>query len=247
MLLFDQNSGIEHEEHHKHSTYGLAARCRAGACGQRIANMQPNITPDELPLIILKSMKIIYDAVSSDVRHAGKVFTVAELPTDFGGSFLEEETSEPETAEDQEDNEHPGEFLYNFQSTFNKYPDEPFSIEVKPVGLSPEVEGLPGVKIEVIWQCDDTVNSVYVISEKNGRKSKPLHIMEFGDDDVSSYAGATTAGHSNLFSIEKIVQAADPNGPNKVDKASPGTRSEIKQWENRVLRSFMAVTLHKLG
>ena len=219
------------------------------------------ISPQEIPFIILKAIKIINDAVSSDVSHTGKYFTVPELPTDFNQIKLTKETkvppkpkhgSDPEAEKSQPDEkEFPGEFVYNFHSKFRKYPGTDFAIQVKPVHEKPEVEGLPGVSIEVWWNCEDTLNKIFVVADKNGKKSKPLLIMKFFDQQANSKAGATTPGHTNLFSTEKIVKQSDPTGADKF--ASSGINqaqmsqvmSAIKQEENKLLRSLMVVTTRK--
>jgi hypothetical protein len=217
--------------------------------------MKNIITPEEMPLIILKAMKIICDAVSSDVKHAGRFFTVADFPTTWGGenSLMDEVVSVlgVEVAEDKTDQEHPGEFLYNFTSDFLKSQDQTFAIRAKPVKEKPDVEGLQGTSVEVFWRCKEGVfNEIYVTVIQNGQVSDPILIMWFADHHVSSRCGATTPGNSNFFSIvEKIVETAmyaDNNKYNRLAKASPNTMNEIKQLENKVLRSFMVTTYCKL-
>ena len=219
------------------------------------------ILPQEIPFIILKAIKIINDAVSSDVSHVGKYFTVPELPTDFNQVKLTKEIDSPpkpkhgkDPGEEEprpEEKEVPGEFVYNFHSKFRKYPGTNFSIQVKPIHEKPEVDGLPGVSIEVWWNCEDTLNKIFVIADKNGKKSKPLLIMKFFDQQTNSKAGATTPGHTNFFSTEKIVKRSDPSGADKF--ASSGLdqtkmaqiMSAVKQEEGKFLRSLMVVTTRK--
>jgi hypothetical protein len=216
------------------------------------------IQPQEYPYIILHAIRIIIATVKEDTVHQGTYFS-EPLPTDLGGSSL---TEEDDVADDEESPtpatvkkkkiapkdapEVPGAFIYNLHSKHNKFPGQPFSMVVTPqAGYDPNVPELPGVQIEVIWQTDDTVNRIYVIANKGEKKSNPLMIMEFGDDDVNSIAGATTPGHSNLFSVEKLVQKSDPNAPNKLEGAPKKILSAIQKESDTLLRALMATTARK--
>lgn len=228
------------------------------------------IDPKEYPYIILHAIRIINNAVTSDESHAGHFFDkdnsgkYTPLPTGWDEpsvtkesslmSLLKEIHSDPKPKggkvakggeSDQEEPEVPGEFLYNFHSKFSKHPGKPFNIEVKPVGMSNEVPELPGVKIQVIWQNEDTLNDIYVIAEKNGKKTKPLLIMEFYDDDVSSQTGATDPSSTNIFSVDKLVQSSDPDAASKLAGAPPKVKQAIQNEQELLLRSLMATTYRK--
>jgi len=232
------------------------------------------ITPNEIPYIILHAIRIINDAVTSDEARTGKFFT-AELPVDYSGPSLTkpsltkeskgwllkeihsnpkpkkigvaapEEEPDSEDPGDSEEKEIPGEFLYNFHGKFSKHPTHNFAIEVKPVKLKPDVPDLPGVTIAVFWNCTKGLNRIYVVSEKNGKKSKPLMIMQFQDNHVSSEAGATTPGHSNQFSVGKVVQASNPNAESKLKNAPPDVLAAIKKEEDVFQRALMVTTYRK--
>lgn len=228
------------------------------------------IDPKEYPYIILHAIRIINNAVTADESHAGHFFDkdksgkYTPLPTGWDEpsvtkesnlmSLLKEIHSDPKPKGgkvakggegEQEEPEVPGEFLYNFHSKFSKHPGKPFNIEVKPVGMSNEVPELPGVKIQVIWQNEDTLNDIYVIAEKNGKKTKPLLIMEFYDDDVSSQTGATDPSSTNIFSVDKLVQSSDPDAASKLAGAPPKVKQAIQNEQELLLRSLMATTYRK--
>jgi hypothetical protein len=223
--------------------------------GAGVAGGSGEVSPKDLPVIILKAMKIIIDAVKSDIGHSGKYFDVSELPKDFGGPSLTKETVAPpkpkggNTGNEPEDTpEVPGEFLYNFHSAHRKTPAASFSIQVKPVHEKPEIEGTP-YKVEVFWQNESHKNKIWCIAENQGKKSKPILIMQFFDNEVSSESGATTQGDTNFFSIEKILNAAtpnaDPNTQGALSQADSNVKAQIKQLENPLLRALMATTGRK--
>jgi hypothetical protein len=223
--------------------------------GAGVAGGSGEVSPKDLPVIILKAMKIIIDAVKSDIGHSGKYFDVSELPKDFGGPSLTKETVAPpkpkggNTGNEPEDTpEVPGEFLYNFHSAHRKTPAASFSIQVKPVHEKPEIEGTP-YKVEVFWQNESHKNKIWCIAENQGKKSKPILIMQFFDNEVSSESGATTQGDTNFFSIEKILNAAtpnaDPNTQGALSQADGNVKAQIKQLENPLLRALMATTGRK--
>ena len=219
------------------------------------------ISSQEYPSIILHAIRIINNAVTSDSAHAGHFFDADQsgkynaLPTTFSGTSLSKEsklgnilkeiTAAPKKGgEGETEPDVPGEFLYNFHSKFHKWPGQPFSMDVKPVGMSNEVPGLQGVKIEVIWNCNKTLNRIYVIADKNGKKTKPLMIMQFYDHHVSSQAGATGGG-TNQFSVEKLVQASNPTAGSKLASAPPEIREAIQKESETLMRSLMATTYRK--
>src|ERR1039458_6287728 len=219
------------------------------------------ISSQEYPSIILHAIRIINNAVTSDSAHAGHFFDADQsgkynaLPTTFSGTSLSKEsklgnilkeiTAAPKKGgEGETEPDVPGEFLYNFHSKFHKWPGQPFSMDVKPVGMNNEVPGLQGVKIEVIWNCNKTLNRIYVIADKNGKKTKPLMIMQFYDHHVSSQAGATGGG-TNQFSVEKLVQASNPTAGSKLASAPPEIREAIQKESETLMRSLMATTYRK--
>jgi hypothetical protein len=223
--------------------------------GAGVAGGSGEISPKDLPVIILKAMKIIIDAVKSDVGHSGKYFDVSELPKDFGGPSLTKETVAPpkpkggKTGNEPEDTpEVPGEFLYNFHSAHRKTPAASFSIQVKPVHEKPEIEGTP-YSVEVFWQNESHKNKIWCVAENQGKKSKPILIMQFFDNEVSSESGATTQGDTNFFTIDKILNAAtpnaDPNTQGALSQADDNVKAQIKQLENPLLRALMATTGRK--
>lgn len=213
------------------------------------------VTAQEMPHIILKAIEIINDAIMSDTSHTGKFFDVdktgkqTSLPSDYGTgqSMTKEITSPPKThgGEDEpepekkepEDKERKGEFVYNFHSKYRKYPGQNFSIQVKPVNVNPEIS--PGLSVEVWWNCEATRNKIYAIANAGGKKSPPVLIMEFFDHEVNSKAGATNPKSTNFFSADKIINAANPNGPKKLATASADVLQKIKASENTLLRSLM--------
>ena len=228
------------------------------------------IQPQEYPYIILHAIKIINGAVQADFSRTGHFFdknpsgAYNKLPTDFTGPLLTKESKlgwllkeivnppknkgqegeKGEGGEEKEVRENPNEFLYNFHSKFSKYPGQPFSVYVPPVGISNEVPGLQGVKIEVIWNCSKYLNRIYVISEKNGKKSSPLMIMQFYDHNVSSQAGATEGG-TNQFSVEKIVKDSNPVTGSKLKDAPPEVLNDIHKESETFMRSLMVTTHRK--
>lgn len=227
---------------------------------QGVSGGEEKIQPKEYPYIILHAIRIINDAVTSDISHVGKFFSEPQLPTDFTGASLTKESigwllkeihsdPKPKTGTTQDgtqksEPEVPGEFLYNFHSKFSKFPGQNFSINVKPVKLTADVPELPGVKIEVLWNCAKELNRIYVIAEKNGKKSAPLMIMQFYDHHVASEAGATKPG-TNQFSIEKLVQSSDPNTASKLAGTPPQILDAIKKEGSILQRALMATTYRK--
>jgi hypothetical protein len=185
-----------------------------------------------------------------------KPSNIKEIHSDPRGS-KEDVPEKPEQGTKEEEPEYKGEFLYNFHSKFNKYPGTHFAIEVKPVTVSPyldkgpyakdkDLEGpIAKPKVEVWWNCEDTKNQIYVLEELNGKKSKPTLIMQFFDQEVDSQAGATTAGHTNVFSTEKLLQSADPmGGPDKSKMIKP-VIEQVKALEPALIRALMATTTRK--
>jgi len=136
------------------------------------------------------------------------------------------------------------EFLYNFHSRYSKYPSAPFSIRVDPVNVSPNIDHL-GASVEVWWHNQGSLNKIYVVEIKDNQKSKPTLIIKFYDHEVVSKMGAATPGHSNFFSIEKVVQKANPSGASKLSGAPKDVMAKIRGMEDYVLRSLMAVTHRK--
>jgi ribosomal protein L33 len=216
------------------------------------------ILPQEYPYIILHAIRIINKAVEADVDRIGHFFdkdksgTYIPLPTDFSGEPLTKESKlgwllkeivTPAKNKSKEEPENPTEFLYNFHSKFSKYPGQPFSIYVPLIGISDEVPELPGVKIKVIFNCTKSLNRIYVITDKNGKKSPPVMIMQFYDHHASSQAGATGGG-SNQFSIEKLVRASNPTAESKLKNAPPKILSDINKESDKFMRSLMA-TIHR--
>ena len=233
------------------------------------------ILPKDYSFIILHAIKVINNAVMSDKSHTGHYFdkdpttnAYIPLPTEFEGPspikesriklkwLLREITSPPKSnapvhtppPDDNVEPEIPGEFLYNFHSKFRKLPATSWNIDVKPIdpNLKKDVEGLPGVKIKVIWNCHKGENKIYVVAYKDGKSSDSLMIMRFGDDDVNSKAGATTQGDDQFFTTNKIVQDSDPYNDSKLEGASPEILQQIKVEEEKLLRSLMATTHRKI-
>ena len=223
--------------------------------GAGVAGGSGDIPPKDLPFIVLKAMKIIIDAVKSDIGHSGKYFDVSELPKEFGGPSLTKENETPPKPkgggagnEPEDVPEVPGEFLYNFHSKHRKTPAASFSIQVKPVHEKPEIEGTP-YSVEVFWQNESHKNKIWAVAENQGKKSKPILLMQFFDNEVSSESGATTQGDVNFFSVEKILNAAtpnvDPNTQGALSQADGNVKAQIKQLENPFLRALMATTGRK--
>ncbi len=231
------------------------------------ANVQ--IMPQEIPYIILKAIRIIIDAVSSDKSHVGKYFTEPNLPTSFTQDISEidapPKSNKPKPNAGADDQgvpfeEAPGEFVYNFHGNFRKFPSTNFSIEVEPVHENPEIEQIPGLSVEVWWSCTDTENEIYAVGTKKVAKSPdepeetsegvvksdPIPIMSFYDHQVNSKAGAANPYDSNAFSVEKIVNQTDPTGEKKLDPTTDAqVISQIKTLQNLLLRSLMVVTARK--
>jgi hypothetical protein len=217
------------------------------------------ISPKELPSVILKAIQIIEDAVSQDIAHTGKYFDkdasgqMTPLPKDYGtGQSMTKEAADQPAAtdaggEEPEEKERKGEFIYNFRSKLRKYPGTPFSIQVKPVTVDSKIEGT-NISVEVWWQCTDdhnTHNKIYAIANRGGKKSKPMLIMEFFDHEVHSKSGATDPKSTNFFTPEKIINAANPTGPNKLANASPDVLQAIKSHQDKLLRSLMVISARK--
>ncbi len=233
------------------------------------------ISPNDYPWVVLKAIEIIIDAVRSDVGHSGKFFDVPTLPTSYPTDIQltkptnikeihsdprgskEDVPDKPETGEKEAEPEYKGEFLYNFHSKFNKYPGTHFAIEVKPVTVSPyldkgpyakdkDLEGpIAKPKVEVWWNCEDTKNQIYVQTDLNGKKSQPFLLMQFFDQEVDSQAGATTPGHTNLFSTEKLLKSASQMGGIDKSQMIKPVVSEIKALEPTLLRALMATVTRK--
>lgn len=149
--------------------------------------------------------------------------------------------------EEEDEPEYPGEFIYNFRSRFRKFPGQAFSIEVRPAKGDPTVKVSEGnvFTVKVWWRCEVHHNNIWVVAYKNGKDTGPIHLMRFFDHEVNSNVGATTPGHANFFSIEKIVKATNPNAPSKLQGISPNVMEAIKQKENELLRALMVVTARK--
>ena len=233
------------------------------AQGAGIAGGSGSTSADELPFIVLKAMKIIIDAVKNDKQHVGTFFSGGELPKDYGGNTLygkvsptvTETTSgpKPKGGAAGEDNfpeppekEVPNQFLYNFHSKHRKTPASSFSIQVKPVTEPEVVEELPSKPtVEVWWQNEGHKNRIFAVATTQGKKSKPVPIMQFFDNEVSSKAGSTTPTDPNFFTADKVLQASNPNGDSPIAKASEQVKAEIKQLEPDLLRALMATTGRK--
>lgn len=227
-----------------------------------------SVPPDQLPFVVLKAMKIVIDAVKSDKQHVGTFFSGGELPKDYGGATLygkvggpsapsttTETVSGPKpkggTAGEEDfpeapEKEVPGQFLYNFHSKHRKTPASSFSIQVKPVTEDPVIKELPGQPtVEVWWQNENHKNRIFAVVVTQGKKSKPIPIMLFHDNEVSSKGGATTPNDPNFFTAEKVLQASNPNADSPIAKASEQVKAQIKQLEPNLLRALMAVTGRK--
>lgn len=155
-----------------------------------------------------------------------------------------------DTGDEPDDKEYPGEFLYNFHSKKRKYPGQPFSIEVKPMKDEDRIiKGGPadGVVVTVYWESEKKVNKIWVEAEKDGVEYKPFLMAMFWDDEVNSKAGASTPGHSNLFSIEKILDKAEQTLPDdqKKSKHLGQAYNAIKALEPDLLRAMMATAERK--
>ena len=162
------------------------------------------------------------------------------------GNYLDPDAEAKKKADDEiKYKEYPGEFLYNFWSRYSKQPGAPFAIQVTSPNVSPEIEQLKNTKIEVWWNTKGGVNKIYVIEDKDGKKSKPSLIMEFSDLEVYPKTGATTPGNPNFFSVEKIVQNSNPFVQSKLSAAPPEVMNQIKGMEDDVLRALLATTQRK--
>ena len=218
-----------------------------------------SVTPQEIPYIILKAIRIIIDAVSSDKSHVGQYFTAPNLPTKFKQDISEidapPKSNKPkDQKKDTETDDFepiPGEFVYNFHGNFRKSPGTNFSIQVQPVHEKPEIEQF-GISVEVWWSCTDTENEIYAVAMKEGAESDPILIMKFSDHETSSKMGASNPYDQNAFSIEKIVnQSDDPGAEKKLDPKFLGQEkfgqvmNEMKKLQNLLLRSLMVVTARK--
>ena len=218
-----------------------------------------HITPNEIPYVILKAIRIIIDAVSSDKSHVGQYFTAPNLPTKFKQDISEidapPKSNKPkDQKKDTETDDFepiPGEFVYNFHGNFRKSPGTNFSIQVQPVHEKPEIEQF-GISVEVWWSCTDTENEIYAVAMKEGAESDPILIMKFSDHETSSKMGASNPYDQNAFSIEKIVnQSDDPGAEKKLDPKFLGQEkfgqvmNEMKKLQNLLLRSLMVVTARK--
>lgn len=215
-----------------------------------------NITPQEMPYVILKAIRIIIDAVSSDKSHVGKYFTAPNMPTNFQQDISEikspPKSNKPKDQSKNSDEDNvfepiKGEFVYNFHGNYRKSPTQNFSIQVEPVKESPEVEQVPGLSIQVWWSCTDTENEIYAVGFREGAQTDPVPIMEFSDHETSSKMGAATKYDPNEFSVEKIVN--NSNDPGTAPKLDPQKHAEafgqIKKLQNLLLRSLMVVTARK--
>ena len=140
--------------------------------------------------------------------------------------------------------EFPGEFLYNFQSRYDKQPGTPFSIQVEPVNVSSDVPEI-GASVEVWWHNQKGLNKIYVVEVKDKQKSKATLIAKFYDNEVAAKMGATTPNDPNFFTIDKAIQNANPSAESQLKGAPPQVMAEIKKLEPDVIRAFMAVTHRK--
>lgn len=139
---------------------------------------EAKILPQEIPFIILKAIKIIIDAVSSDKSHIGDTFTALHMPTKF--KMVKEIDSPPKSNKPKDDSENEeekalddfkevkGEFLHNFHGYYRKNPGQYFAIQVIPVNENPEVEQIPGLSVEVWWNCTGPKNEIYAFGIKEG-------------------------------------------------------------------------------
>ena len=232
-----------------------------------------NIPPNDMPYVILTALNVIIDAVKSDTAHAMGLFgthpntkqaiPIPPLSTKWGSgpyvtSPLQEDFNDDEGDEESPDatpvkgdskddyhKEFPKQFLYNFHSRYNKYPGRPFTMEIIPVNISPEIKQIPGASVEVWWYNEGPRNRIYVTEIKNGKKSKPSMIMFFYDHQVNPKSGATTPGDIDQFSIEKVVNATNPYAVSKLENALPQVKAEIQKLEDTVLRALLATVQRK--
>lgn len=220
-------------------------------------------TSQEVPFIILKAMRIIIDAVSSDKSHVGQYFTAPQMPTDYSPEtdiseiarkILKEihadpKSNQPKPSVDQMETDKfepiPKEFVYNFHGYYRKHPNTQFPIEVEPVNEDPNVKEIPGLSVKVWWVCEGPKNKIYAYGYKDGKESPPLLVMSFNDHQVSSKVGAATPGDYNEFSVKKIVNQNDPTGADKLAAATPQVMEQINKLQNLLLRSLMVVTKRK--
>lgn len=253
------------------TTSTMSAQGAGGTGGPNVGHTDGfDIPPEDLPYVILKALSIIIDAVSYDKAHAMGLFGVhpntkqaipiPSLSTKWGSgphvtaSLQENEdedgdetSSEPEKKNGNEEyyKEFDKQFLYNFQSRYNKYPGQPFTMEIEPQTISPEIEQIPGASAEVWWYNEGSKNKIYASEIKQGKKSNPQMIMNFHDHEVNPKAGATTPGDINQFSIEKVVKATSPYTPSKLESAPSEVKAEIKKMEDKVLRALLATVQRK--
>ena len=143
--------------------------------------------------------------------------------------------------------EYPGEFLYNFHSRYNKYPAQPFSIQVVGTTEQPEIKDAAGnvvASVEVWWQGNGTFNKIYAIEIKNGKKSKHALLLRFSDHHVNAKSGATTPGNPNFFDFDKVLQKSNPTMGTELN-AAPKIKQEIDKLKDNVLRALLATTHRK--
>jgi hypothetical protein len=171
----------------------------------------------------------------------------ADIPIPMPTGYVD-----PELLNKQKDNdaiihkEYPGEFIYNFGSRFNKYPSQPFSIQVYGPNESPDIKDNNGNvigSVEVWWQSNGTFNKIYVVEVKDKKKSKPTLILSFADHQVSAKAGATTPGHINFFDLDHVLNTTNPNA--NFDAAPSSVKSEINGLKDDISRALLATTHRK--
>ncbi len=233
------------------------------------------IPTEDMPYVILKTLNMIVDAARSDKDHALGLFgydphtksniPIPKLSTKWGSgasvtSSLQEDNEGPEyvgytdpdaLAKKAENDawihkEYPGEFLYNFQSSYDKFPAHPFSIQVNGSTISPEIKdasGKPIASIEVWWQNISSLNKIYAVEIKNNKTSIPTLILRFYDHYVMPKSGVATPGNQNFFDIYKVMQKSNPRAD--LTSAPTQIRAEIDNLKDNLLRALLATTHRK--
>ncbi len=224
-----------------------------------------NADKNSLGEIVEQVVKIIIDAVSSDVR-SKKWMTIPQLPTDWGkipvtkwedpqdaGKELQKEAEEQDTKtndgnEEETDGvasdvESPGEFLYNFHSRQKKFPDS-FTIEVTPSNKSLETLTLSNGKVKkllVVWSVrNKTENNIYV-KHKTISDSSTSQVTESEEEDTSDME--TT----HLFKFWD--HQANPRTPNNnfnidvlIAQAHPSKKDLLKDIDPKIREQIDSLT-----
>ena len=212
----------------------------------------PTPVPPDFPTIINRVIDCIIDAVRNDAARS-KPFFLKPLPRSFGepevlleqtDAFLPSENGFTGEASDTA-----GEFLYQFQTEFHKNHD--FIIPVNPVDA--DLQGLlqlpsgKQARVDVVWRNERYKNAIYAVMRARtaAEKSTSVLVMHFYDHHVNPISGALDPGHTNCFSLEKLVQQARPHEETQL-AADPELYREMKGKQELLLRALYATVEQKV-